>query len=79
MPIHPAVPATELPEVRSSAYLPPLLARMGDSPCQAPLGDAFGLTGLASTLVTLGPGGQSSPRHWYTEEDDLRSRASFRC
>ncbi|MCB9559791.1 MAG: cupin domain-containing protein [Kofleriaceae bacterium] len=70
MSIHRAVPATELPEVRSSAYPPPLLARMGDR-VKRRLGDAFGLTQFGVNLVTLGPGGQSSLRHWHTEEDEL--------
>lgn len=35
------------------------------------LGNAFGLNHYGVNLVHLGPGGQSSVRHWHTHEDEF--------
>lgn len=35
------------------------------------LGDAFGLTKIGINLTTLGPGKESSMRHWHTHEDEF--------
>jgi uncharacterized cupin superfamily protein len=36
-----------------------------------PLGDPFGLTKIGVNYTTLGPGKESSMRHWHTREDEF--------
>jgi len=43
---------------------------MGDRR-QVALGDPSGLTQFGANLVTLGPGGQSSLRHWHEKQDEF--------
>lgn len=65
-----AIPAQELPEQRSTILPEPFRARMGDR-AKRKLGEAFGLTQYGVNLVRLGPGGQSSVRHFHTHEEEL--------
>ena len=66
----PALDPATVPEQRGSSYPEPFRARMGDR-AKRRLGDACGLTRMGVNLVTLGPGGQSSLRHWHTLEDEF--------
>jgi uncharacterized cupin superfamily protein len=59
-----------VPPVRGSGYPEPFRSRIGGRIKQR-LGDALGLTQFGVNLVTLGPGGQSSMRHWHTLEDEF--------
>ena len=65
-----AIHASDLPEQRSSMYPEPFRARMGDR-VKRRLGDAFGLTQYGVNLVRLGPGGQSSLRHFHSHEEEF--------
>lgn len=53
-----------------SGYPEPFKSRMGDR-TKRRLGAACGLKNVGVNLVTLGPGGQSSVRHWHTLEDEF--------
>ena len=66
----PALDPASVAEVRRSLYPEPFRSRMGDR-AKRRLGDAAGLTKFGVNLVTLGPGGQSSLRHWHTLEDEF--------
>jgi uncharacterized cupin superfamily protein len=66
----PAVHVSTLPTVNRSTYPEPFSSRMGDR-VKRRLGEAFGLEQYGVNLVTLGPGGQSSLRHWHTQEEEL--------
>jgi uncharacterized cupin superfamily protein len=54
----------------TSAYPEPFRARVLPREKRA-LGDAFGLTTIGVNLTTLGPGKESSMRHYHTREDEL--------
>ena len=66
----PALDAAAVEEVRGSLYPEPFKSRMGDR-VKRRLGRACGLQKLGVNLVTLGPGGQSSLRHWHTLTDEF--------
>jgi uncharacterized cupin superfamily protein len=70
MPKLPALDPSAVEEKRGSAYPEPFKSRMGDR-VKRRLGAACGLKHLGINLVTLGPGGQSSVRHWHTLEDEF--------
>ena len=53
-----------------SGYPEPFKSRMGERTKQR-LAAACGMKNLGVNLVTLGPGGQSSVRHWHTLEDEF--------
>jgi uncharacterized cupin superfamily protein len=60
----------EIEAVQSRVMPSVFLERFGDR-AKRKLGDAYGLTQYGVNHVTLGPGGQSSLRHWHTLEDEL--------
>ena len=66
----PALDPKTLEEKRASGYPEPFKSRMGDR-AKRRLAAACGLENLGVNLVTLGPGGQSSVRHWHTLEDEF--------
>ena len=66
----PALDPNTLEEKRGSLYPEPFKSRMGDRGKRR-LAQACGLKNLGVNLVTLGPGGQSSVRHWHTLEDEF--------
>jgi uncharacterized cupin superfamily protein len=66
----PALDPGTVEERRGSGYPEPFKSRMGDR-VKRRLGPACGLKHLGVNLVTLGPGGQSSVRHWHTLEDEF--------
>lgn len=65
-----AKPVSELESHRYTLYPGPFAARVADRE-KKKLGDAFGLTQFGVNLSTLGPGCESSLRHWHTHEDEL--------
>ena len=66
----PALDPTSVEEKRGSGYPEPFKSRMGDR-TKRRLAAACGMKNLGVNLVTLGPGGQSSVRHWHTLEDEF--------
>ena len=66
----PALDPNTVEEKRGSAYPEPFKSRMGDR-TKRRLAAACGMKNLGVNLVTLGPGGQSSVRHWHTLEDEF--------
>lgn len=66
----PALDPSTLEEKRGSLYPEPFKSRMGDR-AKKRLAAACGLKGLGVNLVTLGPGGQSSVRHWHTLDEEF--------
>jgi uncharacterized cupin superfamily protein len=66
----PALDPSTVEERRGSGYPEPFKSRMGER-VKRRLGAACGLKSLGVNLVTLGPGGQSSVRHWHTLEDEF--------
>ena len=70
MPKLPALDPSTLEEKRGSLYPEPFASRMGDR-AKRRLGQACGLKALGVNLVTLGPNGQSSARHWHTLDEEF--------
>ena len=70
MPKLPALDPNTVEEKRGSGYPEPFKSRMGDR-TKRRLAAACGMKNLGVNLVTLGPGGQSSVRHWHTLEDEF--------
>ena len=66
----PALDPNTVEATRGSGYPEPFKSRMGDR-AKRRLGAACGMKNLGVNLVTLGPGGQSSVRHWHTLEDEF--------
>jgi uncharacterized cupin superfamily protein len=66
----PALDPGTVEEKRGSGYPEPFKSRMGDR-TKRRLAAACGMKNLGVNLVTLGPGGQSSVRHWHTLEDEF--------
>lgn len=66
----PALDPDSVEEKRGSGYPEPFKSRMGDR-TKRRLAAACGMKNLGVNLVTLGPGGQSSVRHWHTLEDEF--------
>ena len=66
----PALDPDAVEEKSSSGYPEPFKSRMGDR-TKRRLAAACGMKSLGVNLVTLGPGGQSSVRHWHTLEDEF--------
>ena len=66
----PALDPNTVEEKRGSAYPEPFKSRMGDR-TKRRLAAACGMKNFGVNLVTLGPGGQSSVRHWHTLEDEF--------
>jgi len=66
----PALDPAEVKPRSSSAYPEPFRSRVLPREKRA-LGDAFGLTTIGVNLTTLGPGKESSMRHYHTREDEL--------
>ena len=66
----PALDPATVEERRGSGYPEPFKSRMGDR-TKRRLAAACGMKNLGVNLVTLGPGGQSSVRHWHTLEDEF--------
>ena len=66
----PALDPKTVEEKRGSGYPEPFKSRMGDR-TKRRLAAACGMKNLGVNLVTLGPGGQSSVRHWHTLEDEF--------
>jgi uncharacterized cupin superfamily protein len=66
----PALDPNTVEEKRGSGYPEPFKSRMGDR-TKRRLAAACGMKNLGVNLVTLGPGGQSSVRHWHTLEDEF--------
>ena len=62
-------PATVEPH-STSGYPEPFRSRVTPREKRA-LGDALGLTRFGVNLTTLGPGKESSMRHWHTHEDEF--------
>jgi len=66
----PKVDIASVPVRRGCGYPPPF-----DAPCASRtrqrLGDAGGLRDFGVNLMTLGPGGWSSQRHWHSHEDEF--------
>jgi uncharacterized cupin superfamily protein len=56
---------------RSSSTYPPQFAERVLPREKRALGDALGLTKVGVNLTTLGPGKESSMRHYHTHEDEL--------
>jgi len=54
----------------TSGYPEPFRSRVQPREKRA-LGDAFGLDTIGVNLTTLGPGAESSMRHWHEKEDEL--------
>lgn len=66
----PALDPESIAPRSSSAYPEPFRSRVLPRE-KRPLGDAFGLTTIGVNLTTLGPGKESSMRHYHTREDEL--------
>jgi uncharacterized cupin superfamily protein len=66
----PALDPSTVEEKRGSLYPEPIKSRMGDR-AKRRLAAACGLKALGVNLVTLGPGGQSSARHWHTLDEEF--------
>src|SRR5438477_10350628 len=66
----PALDPQAVEEKSGSGYPEPFKSRMGDR-TKRRLAAACGMKNLGVNLVTLGPGGQSSVRHWHTLEDEF--------
>jgi len=66
----PALDPNAVEEKAGSGYPEPFRSRMGDR-TKRRLAVACGMKNLGVNLVTLGPGGQSSVRHWHTLEDEF--------
>jgi len=66
----PALDPNTVEEKSGSGYPEPFKSRMGDR-TKRRLAAACGMKNLGVNLVTLGPGGQSSVRHWHTLEDEF--------
>ena len=66
----PKIDISALPVKTGSGYPGGYAARMGDRR-QVALGDPAGLTQFGVNMVTLGPGGQSSLRHWHEKQDEF--------
>ena len=66
----PALDPASVEEKGGSGYPEPFKSRMGDR-TKRRLAAACGMKNLGVNLVTLGPGGQSSVRHWHTLEDEF--------
>jgi uncharacterized cupin superfamily protein len=62
--------AKDVPHVSVSGYPEPYRSRVLPRKVHR-LGDAFGLTQIGVSLVTISPGKESSMRHTHTEEDEL--------
>lgn len=61
---------TEIPAASTSGYPEPYRSRVLPREVRR-LGDAFGLTRIGVSHVTILPGKESSMRHHHTEEDEL--------
>lgn len=66
----PKIDISALPVQTGSGYPGHRAALMGDR-SQISLGDPSGLTQFGVNLVTLGPGGLSSLRHWHEQQDEF--------
>lgn len=66
----PKVDLSALPVRVGSGYPGGYAAMMGDRR-QVSIGPAAGLTQFGVNLVTLGPGGLSSLRHWHEKQDEF--------
>lgn len=62
--------ATQIAPRTGSGYPEPFRSRVRPREKRA-LGDAFGLDTIGVNLTTLGPGAESSMRHWHEKEDEL--------
>ncbi len=62
--------ALQIDARNSSGYPEPFRSRVLPREKRA-LGDAFGLRTIGVNLTTLGPGAESSMRHWHEIEDEL--------
>ena len=65
-----ALDPADLPPKTDSGYPDPYRVRVLPREKRA-LGDALGLTKIGVNLTTLGPGKESSMRHWHSHEDEL--------
>jgi uncharacterized cupin superfamily protein len=61
---------TDLKAYGRAGYPEPFNARVRPRQKRA-LGDAAGLTKIGVNYTTLGPGAESSMRHWHTHEDEM--------
>ena len=66
----PKIDKSSLPVRTGSGYPGVYADQMGDRK-QVALGDPYGLTQFGANLVTLGPGGKSSLRHWHEKQDEF--------
>lgn len=66
----PALDPADIQPRSTSAYPEPFRSRVLPREKRA-LGDAFGLATIGVNLTTLGPGKESSMRHYHTREDEL--------
>ena len=66
----PKIDLSALPVRVGSGYPAPYAAMMGNRR-QISIGPAAGLTQFGVNLVTLGPGGFSSLRHWHENQDEF--------
>jgi uncharacterized cupin superfamily protein len=62
--------AKDIPAVSVSGYPEPFRSKVLPREVRR-LGDAFGLTQIGASLVTMLPGKESSMRHTHTHEDEL--------
>lgn len=67
---HSPIAAEAVPLESGSTYPEPFNSRIDGSSWRA-LGDQFGVTQFGFNLEVLGPGGQSSIRHWHTLSDEF--------
>ncbi len=65
-----AINPTDLKAHSRSGYPEPFRSRVQPREKRA-LGDAAALTKIGVNYTTLGPGAESSMRHWHTHEDEL--------
>ena len=70
MPVLPALDPADAPARTETGYPEPFRARVLPREKRR-LGDACGLTRIGINLTTLGPGKESSMRHWHTHEDEF--------
>ena len=70
MPALPALDPADAPLRTDTGYPEPFRSRVLPREKRR-LGDACGLTRIGVNLTTLGPGKESSMRHWHTHEDEF--------
>jgi len=67
---HPALNPGDVP-VKTGTRYPDELKGASETREKRALGDALGLTNFGVNLVRMGPGTESSIRHWHTKQDEF--------